>query len=50
MKTFMVEYSLDKGATKDTMLVSADDYTKAYLSVCYQLPIDAVIIELFEIK
>lgn len=50
MKTFMVEYTLDEGTTKITRLVSAEDYTKAYLSVCYQLPPKAVIIEIFEIK
>ena len=50
MKTFMVDYSLDGGATTHTELVNAGDYTKAYLSVCYQLPPHAVIIEIFEIK
>lgn len=42
MFTYMVEYTTN-GMKTETMLVSAEDYTKAYLSVCYQLPLTSMI-------
>ncbi len=49
MDTYMVEYTVNGGTTTETMLVSAKDYTKAYLSVCYSLPTVAIIISVFKI-
>lgn len=50
MKVFMVEYTSDFGETVHTMLVNADDYSKAYLDAYLQLPKDAAITDLFEVK
>lgn len=47
MKTFMLEWT--DGKSRETMLVSAEDYTKAYLQGIFALPKDAVITDLFEI-
>lgn len=49
MNTYLVEYTEDNGDTKKTMLVTALDYTKAYLNACFALPFMATIIELFKI-
>lgn len=49
MKTYMLEWTENKGETRKTMLVSADDFTKAYLKGIFALPIDAEITDLFEI-
>ena len=49
METYMVEYTLNMGATIEKKLVSAEDYTKAYLSVCYSLPTIAIIVSVFKI-
>lgn len=49
MYTYMVEYTEDNGETLKAMLVSALDYTKAYLSACFALPITAIITEVFKI-
>ena len=49
METYMVEYTLNGGTTTETMLVSAEDYTKAYLKVCYELPSVAIITMVFKI-
>ena len=49
METYMVEYTLNNGTTTEMMLVSAVDYTKAYLSVCYTLPSVAIILAVFKI-
>lgn len=48
MSTYMVEYTTN-GMRTETMLVSAEDYTKAYLSVCYLLPLTAMITSVFKI-
>lgn len=44
MKTYLVEYTEDNGATIKTMFVSAADYTKAYISACIALPIETIIV------
>lgn len=49
METYMVEYTTNGGTTIETMLVSAKDYTKAYLDVCYSLPSVAIILSVFKI-
>lgn len=49
MDTYMVEYTTNYGTTTETMLVSAKDYTKAYLDVCYAIPKTAIIISVFKI-
>ena len=49
MNTYMVEYTTNKSTKRNTMLVTAVDYTKAYLSACYALPLGAIIAELFKI-
>lgn len=49
MNTYMVEYTKNNGTTYNTMLVTAADNTKAYLSACYALPLGTIITELFKI-
>lgn len=49
MSTYMAEYTTDRGATTQVMFVSAKDYTKAYLSVCYALPVETIILTVFKI-
>ena len=43
MKEWIVEYTIDKGATVSSKTVEADDYTKAYLKAYYKLPDEAEI-------
>lgn len=50
MKTYMLEWTENNGATYNTMLVSAEDYSKAYLQGLFALPSVAMITDLFEIK
>ena len=50
MKTFVVEYTLDKGATILTDTVDAKDSTKAYLDVCYRQPMTCIIIDVKEVE
>jgi len=52
MKVFMVEYTLDKGTTKHTKLVNAENFTEAYVQVYLTLPLNdnSAITDLFEIK
>ena len=50
MKTYMLEWTENNGATYKTLLVSANDYTKAYLQGVSVLPRVAIITDLFEIK
>lgn len=45
MYTYMVEYVLDRTLKVYTMFVSADDYSKAYLSALFALPYGAMITE-----
>lgn len=49
MNTYMVEYVLDRTLTAHTMLVSAADYSKAYISALLALPYGAMITEVFAI-
>lgn len=49
MKTYMLEWTENNGATYNTMLVSAEDYSKAYLKGLFALPRVAMITDLFEI-
>ena len=49
MKTYMLEWTENNGATYNTMLVSAEDYSKAYLQGLFALPRVAMITDLFEI-
>ena len=49
MNTFMVEYVLDRTLKVYTMLVSAADYTEAYISALLTLPYGTIITELFVI-
>lgn len=45
MYTYIVEYVLDRTLKAYTMLVSADDYSKAYISALFALPFGAMITE-----
>ena len=49
MNTYLVEYVLDRTLTAYTLLVSADDYSKAYISALIALPFGAMITEVFKI-
>lgn len=49
MKTYTLEWTENNGVTYSTMLVSAEDYTKAYLQGLFALPSVAIITNLFEI-
>lgn len=49
MDTYLVEYVLDRTLTTYTMLVSGDDYSKAYLNAVYALPREATITEMYKI-
>lgn len=49
MYTFMVEYVIDRTLTEYTMLVSADDYSKAYIDALLLLPSSAMITEVNKI-
>jgi hypothetical protein len=49
METYLVEYVTDRTLTIHTMLVSADDYSKAYLNAVFALPREATITEMFKI-
>lgn len=49
MDTYIVEYVLDKTLTAYTMLVSADDYSKAYIGALLALPFGAIITEVAKI-
>ena len=49
MKTYMLEWTENKGESIMTMLVSAIDYTKAYLQGRLALSAEAEITDLFEI-
>lgn len=49
MKTFMVTYTEDLGTTSHTILVCADTFTEAYLSVTFAISRNGVITELFEV-
>lgn len=49
MKTYIIEWTQDKGTNRNTLTVTAEDYTKAYLKGCFALPFDAEIIEVTEI-
>ncbi len=50
MKTYMLEWTENYGATYNTMIVSAEDYTKAFLQGVFALPRAAMITDLYEIK
>ena len=45
MYTYMVDYVVDPTLEEHTMFISADDYSKAYLSALYALPFGAMITE-----
>lgn len=49
MKTFIVAFIKDGQKEKQTVLVSARDYTDAYLQVYYKIPEGASITDLFEV-
>ena len=49
MKTFMVKYTEDFGATYHTKLVSANTFTEAYVKVYSQISQESAITDLFEI-
>lgn len=49
MKIFMVTYTEDKCNTKHTVIVSADNFTDAYVQVCLKISKDGAITDLFEI-
>lgn len=49
MKTFMVKYTEDFGATYHTVLISAASFTEAYVAIDMRLPEFGAIIDLFEI-
>ena len=48
METYMVEYTIDK-RTSMVKIVSAKDYTKAYLGACYELPLKSIILNVTKI-
>ena len=48
MKTYMIEWTQDKCTNRKTLLVTAADYTKAYVKAAVALPADAEIIEVTE--
>lgn len=50
MKTFMITYTVDRGLTKETKLMSAETYTKAYVNAECDLPEGTIILEITEIK
>ena len=47
MKTFMVSFVKEGQEEKQTVLVSARDYTDAYLQIYYKIPKGASITDLF---
>lgn len=49
MYTYIVEYVLDRTLTAYTMLVSAADYSKAYIDALLALPFGAIITEVAKI-
>lgn len=49
MKTFMATYTEDFGETYHTVLVSAETFTQAYVSVDITLSKNGAITELFEV-
>ena len=49
MYTYMVEYVIDSTLKAYTMLVSADDFSKAYIDALLLLPRSAMITELFQV-
>ena len=49
MKTFMVRYTDDCGATHHTKLVSANTFTEAYVKVYSEISQESAITDLFEI-
>lgn len=50
METFLIEYTLDGGATKRTMLFNAEDKSKATLGAYLELPFGAIVIDVFEVQ
>ena len=49
MITYLVTYILDRTLTEYTMLVSENDYSKAYISALLSLPYGAIITEVVKI-
>lgn len=49
MKLFMITFTEDFGDTVHTVLVNADTYTEAYMSVDMKLSKDGAITGMFEI-
>lgn len=47
MKDYIVTYTTN-GRTTKTTTTTAKDYTKAYLNICYLLPLTAIIISVIE--
>ena len=47
MKDFVITYTTN-GTTIKTTTTTAKDYTKAYLNICYVLPLTAIIISVIE--
>ncbi len=50
MKTYKVSYTTDFCKTVQTLIVTALDYTKAYLAAVVALPFDVAILEACEIS
>lgn len=50
MKTFMAEYTLDKGATMHTIIVNAEDKPKAILEAYKALPLGVDVTDIFEVE
>lgn len=49
VKTFMAEYTVNNGASYDTILVSADAKPQAILEAYLALPFGAIVTEIFEV-
>lgn len=50
MKVFMIEHTLDGGVTKELMPFNAENKSKAALGAYLELPLGAIIIDVFEIQ
>ena len=49
MKVFMVEYTLDSGATTRIIPVNAEEKSRACLDAYLELPFGAIVIEAYEV-
>lgn len=50
MKSFMIEYTEDFGATHQRVLVCAANSSEAYVTINIKLPEDGSITDIFEIE